>query len=80
MDCKSGNENATVFPEPVFACPMTSLPFISGPMALSWMGVGFLNPIPSTPLLQGGSSFHIFEITQFCFCFYRIILVKESEA
>lgn len=57
MDCNSGSEKATVFPEPVFACPITSLPFISGPIAFSWIGDGLVNPMPSMPLsIEGASS------------------------
>ena len=50
--------NAAVFPVPVCACAMTSLPSIINGIAASWTGVGSLNPISSIDFIIRGSIFN----------------------
>jgi hypothetical protein len=63
-----GMENATVFPDPVKAMPIISLPLNATGRPCTWMGVGLLiffslnadnrslgNPMPSNVLIGGGT-------------------------
>jgi hypothetical protein len=47
-----GRENAAVFPVPVCACPITSLPFKISGIQYSWIGKGLSIPISLTALTR----------------------------
>src|SRR5512133_3190120 len=61
-----GSRNAAVFPVPVAAAPITSLPASPGGMAWAWMGVGASNPARVRAVSVFSESFRSAKVVNVC--------------